>query len=74
MSTFTAQASEAAEQYFAAVNKAQDSAIEAVSTFAAAALHSVFFSSMIACPAAGSSSRVSASHHVMCDARNRSGP
>ncbi|MET0964886.1 MAG: hypothetical protein ABWZ02_00730 [Nakamurella sp.] len=35
MSTFTTQASEAAEQYFAAVNKAQDSAIEAVSTFAA---------------------------------------
>jgi hypothetical protein len=35
MSTFTAQASDAADQYFAAVSKAQDSAIEAVSTFAA---------------------------------------
>lgn len=35
MSSFTAQASEAAEQYFAAVSKAQDASIEAVSTFAA---------------------------------------
>ena len=35
MSSFSTQTAEAAEQYFAAVTKAQDSAIEAVSTFAA---------------------------------------
>jgi len=35
MSTFTAQASEAAEQYLSAVSKVQDASIEAVSTFTA---------------------------------------
>ena len=35
MSTFTDQASEAAETYLAAVSKVQDASLEAVSTFAA---------------------------------------
>jgi len=35
MSSFSAQASEAAEQYLSAVSKVQDASIEAVSTFTA---------------------------------------
>ena len=35
MSTFPAQASEAAEQYLSAVSKLQDASLEAVSTFTA---------------------------------------
>jgi len=35
MSSFTTQASEAAEQYLSAVSKVQDASLEAVSTFAA---------------------------------------
>ena len=35
MSSFPAQASEAAEQYLSAVSKVQDASLEAVSTFAA---------------------------------------